>query len=128
MPTSARVTQLREESLQARPTLSIERAQLLTKFYRQDMGTKSAPVRRALAFKYLMEQKAICINEGELIVGEKGPRPKAAPTYPELCCHSLQDLEILNSRQKVSFAVDSDARRAYQEDIIHFWLERAYVA
>jgi formate C-acetyltransferase len=78
-------------------------------------------VRRALAFKYLLEHKAICINEGELIVGEKGPRAKATPTYPELCCHSLHDLEILNSRKKVSFAVDSDARRVYQESIIPFW-------
>lgn len=121
MPTSARVTKLREQSLQARPTLSVERAQLLTEFYRQDIGVKSAPVRRALAFKYLLEHKAICINEGELIVGEKGRSPKATPTYPELCCHSLQDLEILNSREKVSFAVDSDARRVYQESIIPFW-------
>ena len=65
----------------------------------------SAPVRRALAFQYLMEHKTICINEGELIVGEKGPAPKATPTYPELCCHTLQDLDILDSREKISFAV-----------------------
>jgi formate C-acetyltransferase len=78
-------------------------------------------VRLALAFKYLLEHKAVCINEGELIVGEKGPSPKATPTYPELCCHSLQDLEILNSREKVSFAVDSDASRTYKESIIPFW-------
>ena len=52
-------------------------------------------MRRALSFQYLMEHKAICINEGELIVGEKGPAPKATPTYPEITCHSVEDLEIL---------------------------------
>ena len=62
---------------------------LMTEFYQQDLGMMSAPVRRALAFQYLMENKTIYIGEGELIVGEKGPAPKATPTYPELCCHTL---------------------------------------
>jgi len=81
----------------------------------------SAPVRRALAFRYLMEHKAICINAGELIVGEKGPAPKATPTYPELCCHSLEDLDILNSREKIPFVVSPQARQVYEETIIPSW-------
>jgi len=121
MSMSARVAQLREQSVEARPTLSTERAQLLTEFYKQNTGAMSAPVRRALAFKYLLEHKTVCINEGELIVGERGPGPKATPTYPEVCCHSLQDLEILNSREKISFAVSEEARQLYRETIIPFW-------
>jgi pyruvate formate-lyase/glycerol dehydratase family glycyl radical enzyme len=121
MSMSARVAQLRKQSVEAQPTLSTERAQLLTEFYKQDTGTVSAPVRRALAFRYLLEYKAVCINEGELIVGEKGPGPKATPTYPEVCCHSLQDLDILNSREKIPFAVSEEARQLYQEAIIPFW-------
>ena len=121
MTMSERVARLRQQSLEARPTLSSERAELLTEFYQQDIGLVSAPVRRALAFRYLMENKAICFNEGELIVGEKGPAPKAAPTYPELCCHSLDDLDILNSREKTSFAVSPQVRQVYEETIIPFW-------
>ncbi len=121
MPMSKRVARLRQQSLDAVPTLSTERAELLTEFYRQDLGLVSAPVHRALAFQYLLEHKTICINDGELIVGEKGPAPKAAPTYPELCCHSLQDLDILDSREKIPFAVSSQARRVYEETIIPFW-------
>jgi formate C-acetyltransferase len=68
-----------------------------------------------------MEHKTICINDDELIVGEKGPAPKASPTYPELCCHSLQDLDILNSREKISFAVSPQTRKVYEETIIPFW-------
>jgi formate C-acetyltransferase len=56
-----------------------------------------------------------------LIVGERGPAPKATYTYPELCCHSLEDLDILNTREKVSFKVDAEMRRIYQETIIPFW-------
>jgi formate C-acetyltransferase len=120
---SERVARLRQQSLDAVPTLSTERAELLTEFYRQDLGPEaaSAPVRRAMAFRYLIEHKIICINEGELIVGEKGPAPKATPTYPELCCHSLQDLDILDSREKISFTVSPQARQVYEETIIPFW-------
>jgi pyruvate formate-lyase/glycerol dehydratase family glycyl radical enzyme len=121
MSTSERVARLRKQSLDAIPSISTERAELMTEFYRQDSGPVSAPVRRALAFQYLLEHKAICINKGELIVGEKGPAPKAAPTYPELCCHTLEDLDILNSREKTSFAVSPEARQVYQESIIPFW-------
>jgi pyruvate formate-lyase/glycerol dehydratase family glycyl radical enzyme len=115
-----RVRRLREESINAIPRISAERALLMTSFYQQ-AGFESAPVKRALAFKMLMEQKTICINDGELIVGERGPAPKATPTYPELCCHSLQDLEILNSREKIWFRVDQETRKAYAETVIPFW-------
>ena len=119
-----RVRRLRQASLDAKPWLSRERAELMTEFYRHSRET-SAPVRRALAFEYLVENKTIYIGEGELIVGERGPAPKGTPTYPELCCHSLQDLQILNDRKKISFAVDDQTRRAYEDRIIPFWQGRS---
>jgi len=125
MAMTERVARLRQQSLEARPTISTERAELLTEFYKQDLGPVSAPVRRALAFQYLMEHRTIYIGEGELIVGEKGPVPKAAPTYPELCCHTLEDLDLLNSREKIPFAVSPQARRVYEETIIPFWRGRS---
>jgi len=124
MPTTDRVARLRQQSLDARPTISTERAELLTEFYRTHTELTSAPVRRALAFRYLIDHKTIYIGDGELIVGEKGPAPKATPTYPELCCHSLQDLDILDSREKIPFAVSPEARRVYEQTIIPFWQGR----
>ena len=115
-----RVAELRWESLEAGPRISAERALLMTRFYRNAV-LNTAPVQRALAFEYLLENKTILINEGELIVGERGPAPKATPTYPELCCHSLEDLDILDSREKVSFEVDAETRAVYESEIIPFW-------
>ncbi|MGQ9629917.1 MAG: trans-4-hydroxy-L-proline dehydratase [bacterium] len=121
-----RVARLRAQSLAARPTISTERAELITEFYRNGAGgLVSVPVQRALAFKYLVEHRTIYIGEGELIVGEKGPAPKATPTYPELCCHSLEDLDILNSREKIPFDVSPQTRRVYEETIIPFWSGRS---
>jgi pyruvate formate-lyase/glycerol dehydratase family glycyl radical enzyme len=119
---SERVKMLREQSLNAVEKISSERAVLITRFYKSDEAREvSAPVRRAKAFEYLLKNKKICINEGELIVGERGSAPKATPTYPEISLHSLQDLEILNSRPKVSFKVDDEVRKIYEEEIIPYW-------
>jgi len=71
----------------------------------------SAPVKRAKAFEYLLRNKKICINAGELIVGERGPGPKQTSTYPEISLHFSEDLEILNSREKVSFRVDEEVKK-----------------
>jgi pyruvate formate-lyase/glycerol dehydratase family glycyl radical enzyme len=117
-----RIKKLREQSINTSPYITPERAKLITEFYKSGIAQKvSAPVRRALAFKYLLEHKSICINKGELIVGERGPAPRATSTYPEVTAHSLQDLDILNTRPKTSFKVDEETRRLYQEEIIPFW-------
>jgi formate C-acetyltransferase len=119
-----RVKILRQRSLETAAYISSERAELITEFYKS-VKNESIPVQRALAFKYIMENKEICINEGELIVGERGPAPKATYTYPELCCHSLEDLDILNSRPKIPFSVSPEVRCSYEEHIIPFWQGRS---
>jgi trans-4-hydroxy-L-proline dehydratase len=122
MKISARVKKLREQSLNAVEKISAERAFLITQFYKSDESRElSAPVKRARAFEYLLRNKKICINEGELIVGERGPAPKETPTYPEISLHSMQDLEILNLREKVSFSVDQEVKDLYENEIIPFW-------
>jgi len=119
---SERVKKLREQSLNAVEKITAERAVLITRFYKSDEAREiSAPLRRAKAFEYLLKNKKICINEGELIVGERGPAPKETPTCPEISLHSLQDLDILDSREKVSFKVDDEVRKIYKEEIIPYW-------
>ncbi|MGD0177380.1 MAG: trans-4-hydroxy-L-proline dehydratase [Candidatus Bathyarchaeia archaeon] len=118
-----RLGKLRQQSLDTKPRISGERAEQMTEFY-EHSSEPASPIRRALAFRRLMENKTIYVGDGELIVGERGPAPKATPTYPELCCHSLEDLQILNDRKKISFAVDDQTRKLYQDRIIPFWRSR----
>jgi len=121
-----RVEKLRKQSLEAVPRVSMERAKLLTDFYKSGSAERlSAPVARALAFKHVMEHKELCINDGELIVGERGPAPKATPTYPEICTHTLEDLKILHNREKVAFTVNEEDRDFQREEIIPFWSGRS---
>jgi formate C-acetyltransferase len=119
-----RVARLREQSLSAKPFLSIERAKLMTDFDKTCTET-SVPVRRALALQYVMEHKTIYIGDGELIVGERGPSPKGTPTFPELCCHSMEDLHVLDTREKISYSVDNDARRVQHDEVIPHWRGRS---
>src|SRR5215469_17530151 len=103
-----RVKKLRQESLNTVPVLSIERALIVTDVYKEHEGKVSIPVLRALTFKALCEKKTIVIYDGELIVGEKGHKAKAAPTYPELCCHTAEDFKVIDKRDKVFFKVDEE--------------------
>ncbi|KPJ73934.1 MAG: formate acetyltransferase [Planctomycetes bacterium DG_20] len=120
-----RVRRLRALSVETRPYLSSERAELVTAFYKSgEIEKVSVPVGRALAFRHIMEHRTIYIGEGELIVGERGPAPKATPTYPELCCHSLQDFQVLATRERTPFQVSDEVRRVYEEEIIPFWSGR----
>jgi formate C-acetyltransferase len=117
-----RIRKLREQSLDAKPYIDAERAVLITDFYKEhEQSNLSAPVKRVLAFKYVLENKTLCINNGELIVGERGSAPKATPTYPELTAHSLEDLVILNTRPKTSFKVDEETMKIYKEEILPYW-------
>jgi len=119
-----RVARLRQQSLDTKPWLSIERAALLTEFYRH-AEADSIPVTRAKAFRYLMERKAIYIGDGELIAGERGPAPKGTPTFPEICCHSVQDFEILNTREKIAYKVSDEALRVQRDEVIPQWAGRS---
>jgi pyruvate formate-lyase/glycerol dehydratase family glycyl radical enzyme len=120
-----RVRWLREQSIRTKPYICTERAELLTDFYTSGgADAVSTPVARALAFKHILENKTVVINDGELIVGERGSAPRATPTYPELCCHSIEDLEIANSRERTPFLVSNEALNTYRDEIIPFWTGR----
>jgi formate C-acetyltransferase len=120
-----RVKRLREESFEARPSFSAERAVLTTEFYKEYLGRVSIPVLRAMNFRSLCEKKAIYIGPGELIVGERGPRPKAVSSFPELTCHSEEDLAILDSRPMASYKVSERDFEAYRETVIPYWRGRS---
>jgi formate C-acetyltransferase len=120
-----RTATLRQASLEATPRISAERACLLTEFYQANDGKYSVPVMRARSFRYLCERKTIYLGDGELIVGERGPEPKAVPTYPELTCHTPEDLRILNSRPKTSYAVSDQTIRIYEQQIAPYWRDRS---
>ena len=125
-PINDRIARLRDESVNSEVRISVERAKLITEFYRSDSWKgKSIPVQRALAFKYLMEHVSLPVEDGQLIVGLRGTGVKEVPTYPEITVHSEEDLEILDTRENMPYRVDDETRRIYREEIIPFWKGRS---
>ena len=120
-----RVQRLRERSLLTHPSISAERSVLMTRFYREHLGKHAAPVLRALAFHDLCARKTITIEPDELVVGERGPAPKAVPLFPELTCHSVEDLRILDAREKTSYTVAPEVLEAYAGEVIPYWHGRS---
>jgi trans-4-hydroxy-L-proline dehydratase len=117
-----RIKNLRVGSNTSLNHISEERALLITRFYKCNSDkNRSIPEMRAKAFEYLLENKKIVIIPEELIVGERGPKPKATPTYPEVSLHSLHDLEVLHKRPKVSFKVSEKTYAIYRDEIIPWW-------
>jgi len=108
-------------SVDAEPALSIERALHETAFYIENFGKLSVPVMRAANFMDHCRKKVIYLGEGELIVGERGPKPKCVPTFPELTCHSLEDLNVLNTRELQRYTISQKDIDTYVHDVIPFW-------
>lgn len=119
-----RVRRLRRETFEARPSLSIERALIETRFYRENYGKYPIPILRALNFLEICKRKTIYIGPDELIVGERGPRPKAVPTFPELTCHSVEDLHILNTRELQRYTISQEDIDTYEREVIPYWKGR----
>jgi len=103
----------------------MERALLETEAYKMHEGKVSIPELRALTFKHIMKNKTLWIGEGELIVGEKGSAPQSAPSFPEICCHTMEDLHVMNERDLIFFRVAPEDFKAQEDIIIPYWKDRA---
>ena len=119
-----RIKRLRQLSFESTPSLSIERALIETNFYKDNYGKYPVPILRALNFLEICKNKAIYIGADELIVGERGPKPKSVPTFPELTCHSVEDLQILNSREMQRYSISQEDIDMYEPEVIPYWKGR----
>jgi len=121
---NARVQRLRKLSFEAEPSLSIERALIETKFYQENYGKYSIPVLRALNFLEICKEKTIYLGKDELIVAERGPKPKSIPTFPELTCHSVEDFHVLNTRDQQRYTISDEDIATYEKEVIPYWQGR----
>ena len=116
-----RIQNLRKISVGTEPSLDIERALIETAFYEENNGKYSIPMMRALTFMEICKKKTIYLGEGELIVGERGPSPKCVPTFPELTCHSVDDLNVLNTRDLQRYTISQEDIDTYAREVIPYW-------
>ena len=116
-----RIKRMRQQNFDTPTTLSIERALVETAFYKDNYGTMPIAMLRAKNFYEICKKKTIYIGEDELIVGERGPKPKAVPTFPELTCHSVEDLHTLDTRDLQSYHISQEDIDTYEREVIPYW-------
>lgn len=116
-----RIRHLRQQNFDTPTTLSIERALIETAFYKEHYGTMPVAILRARNFYEICKKKTIYIGDEELIVGERGPLPKAVPTFPELTCHSVEDLHTLNERELQRYTISQEDIDTYEREVIPYW-------
>ncbi len=119
-----RIKRLRQQSIDTPATLTIERALIETAFYKENYGKMPNCILRARNFYEICKKKTIYIGEDELIVGERGPMPKAVPTFPELTCHTVEDLHTLNDRELQPYLISQEDIDTYEREVIPYWQGR----
>ncbi len=121
---SPRIQRLQQLNADTPTTLTIERALIETAFYKENYGKMPNCILRARNFYEICRQKTIYLGDDELIVGERGPMPKAVPTFPELTCHSVEDLQTLDTRQLQPYHISQADIATYERQVIPYWQGR----
>lgn len=119
-----RIKRLHQQSIDTETTLTIERALIETAFYKENYGKMPNCILRARNFYEICKKKTIYIGKDELIVGERGPVPKAVPTFPELTCHTVEDLHTLDSRELQPYHISQADIDTYEREVIPYWQGR----
>jgi formate C-acetyltransferase len=76
---------------------------------------------RALNFLDHCRKKTLYIGADELIVAERGPKPKSVPPFPELTCHSVEDFRVLNTRDQQRYTISEEDIATYAREVIPYW-------
>ena len=116
-----RIEKLRQGVLDAKPSIDIHRARLLTEVFEQSRGNDRETI-WGEAMHHLFSKLPIAIHDGELIVGSATTRPRAAQLFPEVQASWLDpELDILNSREYDPFDIEDPNKAELRDSILPFW-------
>jgi formate C-acetyltransferase len=120
---SPRITQLRNQFFDYKPSLCVERARIVSQYYtRPESHSKPLIIQRAQAFRAVLNKLSINIHADELLVGSLGSRPRSYPIIPEMVGDFLiGELDDIASRQYDTFAISETDKKELIEDILPFW-------
>ncbi|MHB8156435.1 MAG: pyruvate formate lyase family protein [Desulfocucumaceae bacterium] len=118
-----------------RPEICIERARLLTKWYKENgfetdrSGNRCFPeLRQGYAYKYLMENKKPIIRKNDLIAGTTTSREIGIVLYPDSASASMLWGELLTGshRNLQPFNVAPEDIAELHHNIFPWWAERNF--
>ena len=124
---NSRIEKLRQSLFNIKPQICPERARYFTKSMRETEG-EYIGLRRAKAFKYVLENISIYINNDELIVGNQASKPKASPIYPEYSYKWIEnefngEPYYFNKRPGDNFEYSEEVKNEILE-ILDYWKDK----
>jgi pyruvate formate-lyase/glycerol dehydratase family glycyl radical enzyme len=123
-----RVAKLRERFRSTFPTLSTERAKIVTDYYKEHVADPSI-IKRANLLYTICEQMTVLVEEDELIVGNLAPTYRGSTLWPEYgidwLCEELKDGTFESRKRDEERHEISQEDKEYILSIEDFWRKNA---
>lgn len=120
LPKSPRIPKLVQALYEKMPEIESERAVLLTESYQ---ATEGEPIimRRAKAFRHILENLPITIRDHELIVGSATKSPRGCQVFPEYSFEWLEaEFDTVEHRSADPFYI-SEETKATLSEVYRYW-------
>jgi formate C-acetyltransferase len=115
-----RMRSFRDDLLNAKPRVCVERARIVTDVYRSAMD-QPVVLRRALMYKNVLEGMSIFIEPQTLLAGNQASGNRAAPVFPEYAMDwVIGELDQFEERDGDRFSITGENKAALRE-IAPFW-------
>lgn len=116
-----RIKKAKENYINSKPSISVERARLWTESHKETEGM-AIPIRRAQAFKYTCENLIVSIFEGELIVGASGEFRKCGILTPEFSWTWVdREMDNFATRVQDPYEMTDEQREFVRREIFPYW-------
>ncbi len=115
-----RMREFREELLNAKPMVCVDRARITTETYRDNMDQPMV-LRRALMLKNVLEGMPIFIEPQTLLAGNHASSNRSAPIFPEYAMDwVIAELDEFDKRDGDRFYITEENKQALRE-MAPFW-------
>lgn len=115
-----RMHNFREELLNAKPMVCVERAKLTTESYREH-ADKPMVLRRALCLENILKNMTIFIEDDTVIAGNQASSNRSASIFPEYAMDwVINELDEFEKRDGDIFYITEDAKKVLK-GIAPFW-------
>ncbi len=115
-----RMKSFREELLNAKPQVCVERAMITTETYRENQDQPLA-IKRALMLKHVLEKMSIFIEPQTMIAGNQASSNRSAPIFPEYAMKwVIDELDEFEHRDGDVFYITEENKEKLR-GIAPFW-------
>ena len=94
---SERIKRLRDRQRSTTPTICLDRARLVTKYY-QGVATEPNTLRRAKFFKYFLENRSIFIDPDSILAGHMASRLVGCPVFVDVLSWLSDEIDTADTR------------------------------